>query len=638
MAISIISTPQLIQTAYNPIYFKVSSDNTSKEAFNFIFDIYVDGQFINRDRLLPRPGTTQAIYSPARILESYLSYDLTQNITGETSSTNSIIDYELVIGEEYITPWRFYSNRAVTGGTYNGYTQFYSTGATNPFVSGDTIYVTQDAGFSTYLYNGFFTVLSATSSSIVVDTIHSVNTGINGGTAVYSDNRKTIYTGTTQILNNPTMIYSGGNWSSYGPDGCSVNLGLTVANKLTFVIPDVGCGTNTQISYNSYSGFVTGAPYIVYTTVSDINNPSGNDQSVTPVLGGNYGTPIVGTGTTAQIIVCGTGNTFGLEFYMDADTGGFGSHSESVSNCHIDTYNTYSAYTFNGVLQYEEIPLWDYTQFKMTTGNTGQFLTNMPNPIKARLEDRGSIGWMSIQDYNPAYQYFMVIGTNYEVGPGFPLIIPLSAMTHNGFTGNTDDLILNFPAYPVNLNELSQSLYAIDVIIESVLNYTLQIFVLTDPIGDPDNYIPVSDKQTFINDDECTKYEPIRFQFLNRLGSFDYFTSLLVSRKTVNITRNTYQKTLAYNYTQGDRGKTVISVDAQETYLATSSWVNNETSAWLEELWTSPEVYILDNVTGAITPIVIDTNSIEIKKTVNDKMISYDFAYSKAVPLNIQRG
>ncbi len=115
MAISILTSPQLVQPVYNPIYVEVTSDNTQKEGFNFIFDLYINSQNVNRDRLLPIPTTTTAVYSPARILESYLSYDLTNNITGITTSNNCVDYYEVICGEEYVNPWRFDDFTAVGG-------------------------------------------------------------------------------------------------------------------------------------------------------------------------------------------------------------------------------------------------------------------------------------------------------------------------------------------------------------------------------------------------------------------------------------------------------------------------------------------------------------------------------------------
>jgi hypothetical protein len=174
-----------------------------------------------------------------------------------------------------------------------------------------------------------------------------------------------------------------------------------------------------------------------------------------------------------------------------------------------------------------------------------------------------------------------------------------------------------------------------DIITSAVTSYSIQI------VGNTiSRFSGSSQIQTFIIDTSCSKYTPVRFMWLNRLGCFDYFDATLVSRKFLSINRDTYQKTLAYNYSSnlGNRGSTVVDVTAQEVYLATTNWVGQPTSNWLEELFTSNEVYILDNNTGYLTTIIIDDSSIEVKKTINDKLINYEFNYHKAVQLAIQRG
>ena len=640
MAITILSGPQKVMPVYNPIYFKVSSDKTAEEAFNFVFDIYIRGNYITRERLLPRPGVDYTIFSPARILESYLSYDLSENYIGSSANTNCMLDYKIVFGEEYVNPWSFTSNRGITGGTYDGLTEFYSTGTTaNPYVSGDTVYVVQDSGFSSYLYNGTFQVLSSTTSSVIVDKTHSVNTPINPGLIYYSDRRKTIFTGATQYLNNPTMNFSlASDWSTYGPDGCNVVLGVDVFNKLTFEIPDVSCATNNQTSFNSNSGLTPGAFYVVYVNVNNINNPSGNDQSITPILGGTPGTPIIGTGFTSQLLQCGTGNTFGLNFYMDADTSGFGTHSESVNYCAVENLNLFSAYTFNGVLSYEKVPVWDYQRYNMEY-STGQasFLTNRPTYVDTKLEDRGTIGMMYISTGTTnTLNYYLVVNTElYDGSPTIPIPFLINQFS-TGSTVNTENTIIEFGCYPWNLNQLSQQVYSIDIIDYTVKNYYIKVYV-EDPINDPGNLIPFSERKFFNLDVPCSKYDDVRFMFMNRLGQFDFYTANLVSRKNINVTRNTYTQTLPYNYVQGDRGKTVISLDAQETYTVVSDWMSEQTSDWLTEIFTSPEVYILDNDTGAITPIVIDNATVEQQKKNNGQLINYTFEYSKAVMINTQR-
>ena len=136
-----------------------------------------------------------------------------------------------------------------------------------------------------------------------------------------------------QLLNNPTVQYLGGpgtnSWNTDSYPGCSTSFGITVANKIQFIMPDASCGQTLVISYQD-GAFIEGQSYTVTFNVDNINNPSGEAQSVTVSIGGNTGTAHSGTGTFTDTIVAGPGGVLELIGYFDADTGGFGSHSFSI--------------------------------------------------------------------------------------------------------------------------------------------------------------------------------------------------------------------------------------------------------------------------------------------------------------------
>lgn len=492
MAISILEVPQLVQPVYNPMWIKASSNKTAEESFYFTFDLFVNNVYVTTNRLLPRPGTNQVIYSPSSILEAYLSYDKSHNYINTSASTESIISYKVIIGEEYVTPWPFYNNAYVASGIYSGYTSFYSTGATaNPYVSGDTVYVVQTSGYTSSIYNGTFTVLSANSTTIIVDMLHTINTPINGGNIYYSDRRKTNYTG-----------------------------------------------------------------------------------------------------------------------------------------------STFTGYSFNSVIQYEEIPTWDYMTYIPLSGSTSaKFLTNQPSEVKIRENERASIGYFNWGLFSGDSAVNGILITTYQKSGGTtPNLIVSSANAYSGTNTTTNGLINEFGVGTWNLNQIPNSAFYFGsqpvIDFNRDYKYDVQLYNFAA--------LPASEIKTYILDDECTKYTPIRFMFLNSLGQFDYYTATLVSRETVSITRTSYQKVLDYNYSVGDRGKTIMALDAQQSYLATSNWINEETLAWLEEFFLSTEVYII-NSDGSLMPVIVDNSSFEPKKRVNDGLLNQVFNYTKAIMKNTAR-
>lgn len=273
----------------------------------------------------------------------------------------------------------------------------------------------------------------------------------------------------------------------------------------------------------------------------------------------------------------------------------------------------FSGYCHNAVLQYEQVPGWDYTDY-LVGSSSQKFLTNQPRSgVKVKNStDRGTLSFMQI--YSAATKARLI---TYQNSGG-------TITNFINITGVTANNIIHLPAGPWNLNHLPNSAATINL--STDYKYTLEAYsssVLSEPM-------------TYLIDTKCSKYDTVRLQFLNRLGTFDYFNFDMVSRKTVNVTRNTFRKVLAYNYQLGDRGESVLDIDGQYSYSVQSDWVNQAESNWLEELVTSPEVYVI-NSDGTASPIIIDDNSIEIKKTINDKLFAYSFNYHAANKLNGQR-
>lgn len=155
-----------------------------------------------------------------------------------------------------------------------------------------------------------------------------------------------------------------------------------------------------------------------------------------------------------------------------------------------------------------------------------------------------------------------------------------------------------------------------------------------------------SEQITFKVNCGCERFTPYRFVWRNRRGGFDTFTFRLRDRKTINIQKKGYQKFLnqlqpnnKWTYNFGDRGKEEYYSTAFEEVNVISVYLTEEESRWLEELYTSVEVYLLtfENNVYKYNPIVVTTNSIEIrdKKGYNNKKFSHNitfiYSYNKTI-------
>jgi hypothetical protein len=111
--------------------------------------------------------------------------------------------------------------------------------------------------------------------------------------------------------------------------------------------------------------------------------------------------------------------------------------------------------------------------------------------------------------------------------------------------------------------------------------------------------IGLSDKIYQIND-TCEKCEKFRLKWKNSLGGWDYFTFTKVSKARTNIERENYKRSrgtisaTSYKELVTDRGYQSLNIKLQDTYTIISDWVSDGTAKWMQDLFTSDEVYILN--------------------------------------------
>jgi hypothetical protein len=426
MAISIDFQGAPVQPVYNPFYFQVQSSNYLQPQFRFLFDVYKDGVYVQRVKMLPKPGTNIQIFSPARILESYLSYDILTQENLIQSQTNSIAHFAVKYGEEY----------------------------------------------------------GPTSAAPV------------------------LYTNLAQS--------SGYTW-------------------------------NATVQYENYYNSESGIPTVYH--------------------------------------------------YLK------------------------NTFLYSGI---------------------GKFLTNAPTGVTIGYDDNHSLSCFNfntadVADANVEKAAILTVKTYQSSGGSIESLYLFGANTGSTIAYK----LLHFPAGPKNLaampfaNMLSGKYPSVN----TETDYKYEVY-LKNASNDT-----ISETRLF-EFQECAKYDQVRLMFLNRLGGWDYFNFRLVSRTTINSTKNTYKKNIPISYYYGNtvanRETTVLSTQNMKSKRVTSNWVTDEESAWLEELWTSNEVYEIqdDPIYVGIkkqVPVVITTSTQEIKKRVNDQLYNYEVEFQYASEVNTQR-
>lgn len=279
-----------------------------------------------------------------------------------------------------------------------------------------------------------------------------------------------------------------------------------------------------------------------------------------------------------------------------------------------------TATAFNGVVGHKLFKDYDYTDYIINTGNTGQFLTNIPNNYTVRTD---SSGWFNCyfsaaSEANYALRIITSTGNNVRI-----------QTSHSQIANKAQ----YFGVFPKQLNASTLLSGTQPVIDTSVTVYTAYTEDLTTSAR-------TSEIKIFNVDNKCTKFGVFELLFMDKLGSFISKAFEYNNTKSISVNRSEYQKFIGglsagkYSYSSVDRGRTNINTyDITELTLNTG-WLTEDEANYLSELYSSPEVYlkIQNDVTGTdeFWPVIVTTNSLEIPKYYNKRNIQYSITIQYA--------
>jgi len=172
------------------------------------------------------------------------------------------------------------------------------------------------------------------------------------------------------------------------------------------------------------------------------------------------------------------------------------------------------------------------------------------------------------------------------------------------------------------------------VVSSSVDTYSVQLF------NSDEEPTALTKKFWFKVECECTWETPYRLCFLNKLGGYDFFNFNWNSKKTSTYEKSNFQSKIwdfnstgtGINYNSYRRGKTTYSTIGSDKLQLTSGWITEEQSTWLEELISSPDVYIID-AQGFLTAVTVTDTQYDYKTLEYDELfnltVNLEFAYSR---------
>jgi len=282
---------------------------------------------------------------------------------------------------------------------------------------------------------------------------------------------------------------------------------------------------------------------------------------------------------------------------------------------------------WNGVFDYEDFCDYEEGCYRSEDGNS-KFLTNEPDNKKIYPDDNAYV--YAINRTSGDIYYFEVFtqdsGLN-QIGH-YKIINNYQAQSSN------DDRMVRCPA-GWNLNDInSGDITVLDgslpIITSSVFNYTIKCIKFDDT--------ETIAQRTYETDSNCDRFTKHKIHFLNKLGGYDSYVFSKANNFKTNIKRSNYKKNFGsqtdsttFTYSQSQRGISQFDTNIEDEITCRTDWLSTGDILWLEELVTSPDVYVERN--GNAVPIIITDSSYTRHNGETEKMfsltITYKFSYKR---------
>ena len=611
--ITILQEPATIQPAYNDLIYVVSSHNYAQDNFKYIADVTINGE-VFRLKVFPDINYNTGIFDFQRIIRNYVTQDIDKSTYGFQENLNSQIVYNIEFGEEYglsSSGVTAYPNQVTSSNTlaWNGVVDFL------PFANYDKdTYVMASGNTTNYLNSLPSSAIIRTSEDAWLYALNETS-----GTIYYANITTYDSTGATlQMLRvaNPYQAITSTNSKYIRFSSGTSNLNLIPSSGITG--DDVTLDDNIISFYNADND-----------ATDELSINDGTGVGITYVAGKINQAFHFDAVNDRVDITDGAFDytTFSVSFWFNADNiaaqGG-------IFNNYINT----------GV---EGIIIWlkdSKVEFLIGAGAATRLKSSALSSTtwyhvvvtrtagtRSRIYIDGVLDNSNTNANDPTFT-----GVKTNLGAIFS-----TGSTYTDYFGGLVDMVgvwdreLTQEDITALYNSGAGAQYPLpftgDIITSDVSKYDIT-FEMEDGTD-------VSNKQTYLVDNACTDNTVYRLHWLNELGGYDSFSFIRASKQRVGITRSDYNKNIGtssatgYGYIAKDRSKTSYNTKVDQVITIQSDWIDEATNNSLEELLSSPDVY-LDDATYGLVPINILDNSFDLKQDLTDRLwnISITFEYS----------
>ena len=303
---------------------------------------------------------------------------------------------------------------------------------------------------------------------------------------------------------------------------------------------------------------------------------------------------------------------------------------------------------FNGVLQYDDnldifnndygfsMSNYFFTGINYPAYPNKSFLTTAPDIQYARLEDYGTIPFFNFFDAN-GYVYEFEIEYFWDGGSSSETVLWQNSNGGTTSAGPLSNTRLGyFGAFPANLQNWSATFAT--AVTNGLTHYTVQAYT--------SGGIWISNHlQVNILCPNLKGYEAVRLTWLNKWGTWDYYTFNMKSTRSVTTNRTSYTQLggtwneSTFKIAGYKGGKKNFRVNSTEKIKINTDFVTEEEGVWFEQLINSNEVYVLEgfktdaafsSLNTYVQPTTV-TSSSYIRKTIaNDRLMQYTFEIEKS--------
>jgi hypothetical protein len=134
---------------------------------------------------------------------------------------------------------------------------------------------------------------------------------------------------------------------------------------------------------------------------------------------------------------------------------------------------------------------------------------------------------------------------------------------------------------------------------------------------------------------DCSKYEPIRVTFVNKYGALQdlYFTRR--SNESINITSQDYKASVfdftSLSYDQTAHQQRTLNLVGKESVTLNTDYIDESCNEHIKQLMLSEQIW-MTRLTDEekIVPLKLKSNSLELKKRVNDRLVQYTMQFDVA--------